>query len=190
VVLALLGLSGVRPDYTLPVATIAAGIAFLLEGAAVMMRFSKLLRETSKNRIERAEFGTGLSSEFLGGITGTVLGILALLSYHPLVLVPVSALAYGLTLMLSSGLTARLNSLELEGMEESTRFKRIAHEALSATTGLEFALGVGVIVLGIIALSGTAPMVLSLVAMLAVGISGFLAGAAVTTRMLSISKAS
>jgi hypothetical protein len=75
-------------------------------------------------------------------------------------------------------------------MEESSRFKRISHEALSATTGLEFALGVGVIVLGIIALSGTAPLVLSLVAMLAVGISGFLSGAAVTTRMLSISKAS
>ena len=185
IVLALIGLSNMYPSYMIPVATIAMGAAFLLEGGAISVRFSKLLSETSKDRLDEAEFGMGLTSEFVGGIAGVVLGILALVGLYPMVLVPVAVLVFGATLMFSSGATVRLDALELEGLEAS-RFKRISHEAVRAAAGVEFLLGLSAVILGIIALVGTVPATLSLVALLITGVSTFVTGAAISTRMLSL----
>ncbi|MEJ2695867.1 MAG: hypothetical protein P8013_04395 [Candidatus Sulfobium sp.] len=187
-VLTLIGLSGIYAGYMLPIAAIAIGSAFLIEGMAISSRFSKLLAETSKDRLEKTEFSAGLTSEYLGGATGVVLGILSLVGVYPMVLLSVALLVFGVTLMLSSGLTARLNSLETETSEESERFKRIAHEAMVASVGGELMLGLGGIALGVIALSGLLPVTLTLVGMLIVSVSAFVTGAAGTTRMLSLSR--
>ncbi len=192
IVLALLGLGGIRPHLMLPVAVIVMGAAFLFEGIAISMRFSKLLSETSQDRLEKAEFGVGLTSEYLGGITGVILGILSLLGIAPMILVPAAAIVFGLAFILSSGVTYRLDSLEIEGSEESTRVKKIAHEAVKTSAVLEYVLGVGAMVLGIIAIAGvyasTAGFVtmISLVSLLVVGLAGLVTGAAVTSRMISI----
>jgi hypothetical protein len=185
-VLTLIGLSGISPTMLLPVAVIVMGAAFLLEGGAISMRFSKLLSETSTSRFDESELGVGVTSEFLGGVAGIILGILALLRLSPMILVPAAVIVYGSTLMLSSGMTARLNALEFEGAGETTRFRKIAHEAMTAAAGVEFLLGLGAAVLGIIAVVGVYGTVLSLVALLAVAISGFVTGTAVTTRMVSL----
>jgi hypothetical protein len=186
IVLALIALSGIMPEMLLPIAVIVMGAAFLFEGGAISMRFSKLLAATSKDRFDEAELGVGVTSEFLGGVSGIVLGILSLLKLSPMVLVPVAVIVYGCTLMFSSGTTVRLNALELEGTGETTRFKRIAHEAMTAAAGVEFLIGLGTAILGIIALTGTFTSILSLVALLAIGLSGFVTGTAVTTRMVSV----
>jgi hypothetical protein len=192
IVLTLLGLGGIRPALMLPIAVIVMGAAFLSEGIALSMRFSKLLSETSKDRLERAEFGMGLTSEYLGGIIGVVLGVLSLLGVATMILVAVSAIVFGLAFILSSGVTYRLDALEIEGTEESSRFKKIAHEAVKASAVLEYALGAGATVLGIIALAGIHMAtvgfvtVISLVSLLVVGLAGLVTGAAVTSRMISI----
>ncbi len=185
-VLAIIGLAGFFPQMLPAIATMVMAAAFLLEGGAVTMRYSKLLSETSKDRFDAAEFGMGLTSEFLGGVAGGILGILALLGLYPMILVSVAVIVYGGTLMMSSGLTVRLNALALEGSEETSRFKRIAHEATRAAAGVDFLLGLAAIVLGIIALTGTLTVTLSLVALLIVGFSGLFTGAAITTRMASL----
>ena len=187
-VLAIIGLSGIYAVYMLPIATIALGVAFLIEGAAIGSRFRKLLAETSRDRLERAEFGAGLTSEFLGGAAGVTLGILSLLGVYPMVLIAIALIVFGMTLLLSSGLTARLNALESESSEESRRFKKIAHEAMTASVGTELMLGVGGVALGIIAISGILVTTLSLVGMLVIGVSAFVTGAAGTARMLSVSR--
>ncbi len=184
-VLALIGLSGIAPIGMLTVAVLVMGAAFLFEGAAVSLRFSSLLAETSKDRLDRAEFGLGITAEFLGGITGVVLGILSLFQIAPMVLIPSAVIVYGLTLVLSSGVTHRLNAVEIEGMEESTRFKRIATEATTASALLEFVLGMAAVVIGICALVGLYAG-LSLVGMLVIGAAGLLTGAAITSRMVSL----
>jgi hypothetical protein len=186
IVLAIVGLAGFFPQMLPAIATIVMAAAFLLEGGAVTMRYSKLLAETSKDRFDAVEFGTGLTSEFLGGVAGGILGILALLGLYPMILVSVAVIVFGGTLMLSSGLTARLNVLAIEGSEQTTSFKRIANEAMRAAAGVDFLLGLAAIILGIIALTGTLTVTLSLVALLIVGFSGFFTGAAVTTRMASL----
>ena len=187
-VLTLIGLSGIYAAYMLPIATIAIGAAFLVEGVAISSRFSRLLAETSRDRLERAEFSAGLTSEFLGGAAGVVLGVLSLLGVYTMVLIPVALIVFGVTLLLNSGLTARLNALESEASDESRRFKKIAHEAMTASAGSELMLGIGGVALGIIAISGILVATLSLVGMLIISVSAFATGAAATTRMLSVSR--
>ncbi len=184
-VLALIGLSGIAPAGMLAVAVLVMGAAFLFEGAAVSLRFSNLLAETSKDRLDRAEFGLGITAEILGGITGVVLGILSVFQIAPMTLIPSAVIVYGFTLILSSGVTHRLNAVEIEGMEESTRFKKIATESTTASALLEFVLGMAAVVLGICALVGLYAG-LSLVGMLVIGAAGLLTGAAVTSRMVSL----
>lgn len=187
-VLTLIGLSGIYAGYMLPIATIAIGVAFLVEGLAISTRFSRLLAETSKDRLERTEFSAGLTSSFLGGTAGVVLGILSLIGVYPMVLIPVALVVFGITLMLNSGLTARLNTLESGSSEESRSFKRIAHEAMAASAGGELMLGLGGVALGVIALSGILGVTLSLVGMLIISVSAFVTGAASTSRMLSLTR--
>jgi hypothetical protein len=187
IVLALIGLSGTS-QIMLPIAAVTAGVAFLFEGGAITQRVTRLLAEASKNRMDRSKIDIGLTAEYLGGAAGLVLGVLSLLIVSPLIrmiLLPVAVLVYGGTLMLSSGMALRLSALEIEGIVESDRFKKIANEITGSAAAVEFLLGLSSFILGIIALTGPYTMTLSLVGVLIIGVSGFVTGAAVTTRMVS-----
>ncbi len=187
VVLSIVGLSHIMPDLMLYIATLAMGAALLLEGGAVSMRFSKLLKETHSARLlQETEFGVGVSAEFLGGVAGIVFGILSLAGIVPMTLIPIAALVFGATLILGSGATVRLNALDIEGSAVPDRVKRITHEAVTAAAGVQLLLGLAGVVLGILALIGTVPQVLCLAALLVVGISGFLDAAAITARMATL----
>ncbi len=190
VVLSLIGLAGAMPYAVLSVTTIVLGIALLLEGAAISTRFSRLLAEARKTRADdEARIGMGMTSEFVAGMAGIVLGILGLLKISPMILIPTAVIAFGGTLILSSGLTLRLDTAELDLYTESTRFKRIAHEAMVAAIGVEILLGFSAVVLGIIALTSPYSLysaTLSLVAMLLIGVTGLISGAAITARMASL----
>lgn len=190
IVLVLLGLSGVMPLTLLSIAVIAMGAGFLLEGAAISMRFSKLLSESAATRERTAEgqLGVGLSAEFVGGIAGVILGILALIGISPLVLASTAVIVFGSILMLSSGFKVRFNALEFETIDRTTRFKKIAQEAMIATAGVEFILGLSVAILGILAVTGVYSLTLGLVGLLIIGITGFITGTALSARMLTLSR--
>jgi len=185
-ILALIGLGGILPEVMLPVASIAMGLALLFEGGAVATRYYKLLAGTSEGTVDRADFGMGLTSEFLGGLAGVVLGILSLLNIYPTTLMPVAVIIFGSVLMLGSVTEIRLSALESERFEESSRLRTIGHEAVTASAGAEFLLGLGGTVLGIVALAESIPVTLSLVGIIVVGISVLATGTAVTARMLSL----
>lgn len=175
IVLSLIGLSGIMRDAMLPLAVLTAGSAFLIEGGAVSMRFSDA-------RLERVDFGIGITAEFLAGVSGIVLGILSVLGLSPMLLLPVAVSVYGGALMLSD-LTMRLNNIEFKGISVTKRFKKIAHEIAMAVIGVEFLFGLGAIILGIMGFRGHDTVTLSLVATLLIGISGVVTGAAVTAKM-------
>ncbi|MFB3924844.1 MAG: hypothetical protein ACE14T_02230 [Syntrophales bacterium] len=186
VALAIIGLANILPEILLAIATICIGIAFLFEGGAVAARFSTLIRETSGGVLDAAEFGLGMTSEIVGGVAGVALGILALLGLVPLILVPAAVIVYGGTMIFTSGLASRLNNLEIESSTQNEAVRGVAREAVSAATGVELLMGIGVITLGILALVGLVPLVLSLVAVLVVGVSDFLTGTAVTAKMWNV----
>ncbi len=185
VVLAIIGLAGLYPALLAEVATICVGAALLFKGAALAARFHGLVSEISGGSATRAELGTGVSTEFMAGATGVVLGILALLNVSSSVLLSVAAIVFGGALMLSSGSTVPLARINLHPRMHDTA-RAIARDAVYGAASAEVLVGAGAIVLGILALLGYAPLTLQLVTMLAVGGAIFLAGAAISGRMLSM----
>ncbi len=184
IVLAILGLLNILPQILLPIAAIVLGAAFLFEGGTISSRFTQLLNETAKGRFENVEWGVGVTSEFLGGIATIVLGILALLHIAPAALMSIAAMVFGTTLLFGSGMNERLNHMQVPKSEEYESFREVTREAVSVATGVRILLGLGALVLGILAVSGVSWMILTFVALLCVGASDVTSGSAITARMM------
>ncbi len=182
-VLAILGLLNILPQMLLPIASIVLGAAFLVNGGAVASRFAKLLNETAKGRFETAEWNVGLTTEFIGGLAAVILGILTLLHIAPAVLMPISAIVFGATLIFGSGITARLNHLQMPKSEEYEAFREVARESVNVAMGAEILLGLSAVVLGIIAVTGIGWMTLTFVALLCIGVSNAAIGGAIMAKM-------
>lgn len=187
IVVAILGLAGVIPELMACIATIALGASMLFESGSVATRFSTLLQETTSGRtIESAELGSGMTAELLGGTGGIALGILSLLGVVPYILVPVAALLFGGSLILGSGVTARLNAIDVTWHEENETARRVVHEAVAASAGVQVLIGLGTATLGVLALVGITPLTLSLVALLGVGFADLMSGSAIGGKMLGL----
>jgi len=185
VALTIIALAGVLPGYLAAVATIAIGVALLAQGAAVAARWSKLVAETPGYEWDsRSELGSGMTAEILGGATGIVLGILALIGVAPYILIPVALLAFGGAMLVGTGATTDLGMMR--GVGNFPRLERASREVTVAASGTQLLIGIAAIVLGILALIGIDPLVLSLVGLLATGASILFSGSAVSSRMLGI----
>ncbi len=183
--LAIIGLAAFHTFWMAAIATILAGVALLFEGAAIATRFSTLMHDVSKGRLGAMELGGGMSAELLGGLAGLALGILTLAGLVPMILMPVAAIVYGVSLVLGLGAMARMNDLHIEMVCDTNESRHVARTLVKSAEGVQMLLGLGSVVLGILAIIGMAPLMLSLVAMLAVGFSSMLSGSAVGGRMLS-----
>ena len=78
VVLAIIGLAGVKPEILVAIATVVFGAALLIQGGAMLTEFA--LIETTPEA--QSSSGGGLSALFLVGFAGIVLGVLALLGVY------------------------------------------------------------------------------------------------------------
>ena len=187
VVLAIIGLAGMgnMAGYMASIATIAFGVALLAQGGAIAARWSRLLQETAPAEWDtRSELGGGMGAEFLAGGAGVVLGILGLLGMGTATLIPIAVIVFGGALLLGSGATVDLSSLS--GPAHNERFADISRQATVAASGAQVLLGIAAIVLGIIALVGIDPVVVTLVALLVLGASVLFSGTALSTRMASV----
>jgi hypothetical protein len=140
----------------------------------------------SEGRVIHGEVGGGMSAESLAGIAGIVLGILALLGVAPRALCSVALIAFGAGLLFGSVVKGRFASLHSahSGFGETTR--RIIDESIRASAGGEVLVGVGAVVLGILALLGLNSVTLVLIGFLGVGTALLLSGTAFGARMLGL----
>ena len=181
IVLAILGLADIVRPYMLPIATLVLGAALLFESGAVVARWSLLAR--SKDRGSGwPEIGGMTTAEMLGGATGIVLGILGLLGIATMTLSAAAVVVFGAVLMLGSGPASRLNALASAGRAAGEHLE-IAREVVSATASSQLMIGLAAIVLGILALVGVSAPVLTLVALLVLGLSTLMTGSAASTAM-------
>jgi len=185
-ILAIIGLAGMEPRWLLGAATIAVGVSFLIEGAAVATRLSDLLHETTEGRVQMSELGAGITGETLAGVVGIVLGILGILNVLSLVLLPIAAIVYGAALILGAGANVRLSEITIAHKESQPIARHVIRQAVLATTGFQILVGLGAVTLGIIALAQIYPLTLTLVAMLAGAGSFLLSNAAIASRMTSL----
>jgi hypothetical protein len=163
VILAVIGLAGILGNLMASIATIVIGAGILLEGWA----YGASYRQVSlANPTTGQGFGFGgpLTAEFFGGMAGIVLGILALFRTVPDMLLAVALLVYGATLLLSSLSVSqtfwRSASLTQSGAQTwSAAAPPMPHSG-------QLLVGLGAIVLGILAVIGLAQMSLILVGLL------------------------
>jgi hypothetical protein len=191
IVLAVVGLAGVRPEMMAAVATIVFGVALLVEGGAMLSEYATIvipsgLRSASIENVG----GVGLSSHFLAGAAGIVLGVLALLGIASVTLTSIALIAFGAALALSSNAVWRLHELKratllpAEG-QPVTGTEILANEMASESAGALTLAGLAAIVLGILAVSGLNPIVLTLAALIAIGATLVLTGSSLSATVVS-----
>jgi hypothetical protein len=177
VVLAILGLLGLLPLTFNAIAAIALGVALLLGGAALARRYSRLVPAAAASR-GRQEIAGALGLQAIAGVAAIVLGILALLRIDPLMLLGVTAIVLGAALVAAGGGMARL--------ARSARWLRGEGDSVYAASGWEALVGIGAVELGIMALTGHAPLTLTLVAMLCVGAAILVGGTVLASRLFGV----
>ncbi len=188
IVLGILSLVNILPLHLVSIATLVIGVALLFEGGTVAFRYWRLPAEISTGRWASMELAGGMIAEFLAGITGVVLGILAILGFIPLLLATVSVLVFGTALVLGSGLTSRLEDLEYGiELEESKRtYYRRNRLGKFTAVSVQIVFGLGAIVLGILALTGIHALMLTAIAFLVLGFSALLSGSAISNRIMHL----
>lgn len=182
VVLAIIGLAGVKPEILVAIATVVFGAALLIQGGAMLTEFA--LIETTPEA--QSSSGGGLSALFLVGFAGIVLGVLALLGVYAPVLTAVSAIAFGAALVMSSSAVWQLRtsrSIAARFHTRSPMLRVMASEVAAGSSGLQAMAGLAVILLGILAVAGIFTQGLTLIAFLVAGAAIVLTGSTLSGTM-------
>ena len=190
IVLAIIGLSGVRPEILVSIGTVVFGAALLIQGGAMLTEYAQIEMMPEANV---SASGGGLSSLFLVGVAGIVLGVLALLGVHAAILTSIAAIAFGAALLISSSavwqlLTSRSIAARFEARAPILRV--VASEVAAGSVGVQAMAGLGVIVLGILAVSGIFTASLTLVALLVAGAAIVLTGSTLSGTMIGFMRSS
>ena len=196
IVLAVLGLAGVHPQLLISIATIIFGVALLIEGGTMLTEYVRFAFPSGTHaELVDPLSGNSLSAVFLVGAAGIVLGVLAVLGIHAVVLTSIAIIAFGTALVLSSNAVWQLHTLKhaavVAGRTETMGAgEAVASQMASGSAGLQALTGLAGGVLGILALVGTnidSP-VLVLVALLVFGGAILMTGGAMTGTMMSFMK--
>jgi len=163
------------------IATILVGLALLFEGGSIAARFTNLMNQTSEGKLDSVELGAGMSAQLIGGLGVITMGILSLLGIASLELSSIAAIIAGGSVLLGSASTARMNRVKIERSGENEETRGLAHTAVSSAASVELFIGIGAVVLGILAVLGITAAQLTSIAMLAVGFSVLMGGAALSS---------
>jgi hypothetical protein len=143
------------------------------------------------NTVVEAEAGS--VAEAVGGAAAVVLAILGLLGLLPLTFNAIAAIALGVALLLGGAALARRYSRLVPAagggmarLARSARWLRGEGDSVYAASGWEALVGIGAVVLGILALTGHAPLTLTLVAMLSVGAAILIGGTVLASRLFGV----
>jgi hypothetical protein len=182
-VLAILGFTGLVPGILTSVGIIVLGGTLFLYGGFLLARSRRLVSEMEAGVYRGAEFATGAGLDFLAGAAGITLGILAVIGLGTAVLSAVAILLFGAALLFDAGTIYRLHSFQLGRSEPRPWTDRLSAWTFSS---LQAVVGIGAITLGIIALAGVVPFILTLVSVLVIGSSLIVCGMANNVRMMSV----
>jgi hypothetical protein len=165
VVLGIVGLSGFEASAAAFTATLLLGLGFLTLGYTGRMSHFFVHSRGSDTRWSATALGSGTSLAWFAGFSGVILGIAGLVFSTAFSLLGVMAVVYGLTLLGCVGLTQPGSYWEHAVGGGHRRF----FLTRDLVFGLELFIGLGAVILGILALLGYAPLMLGLVSMLAIG---------------------
>lgn len=189
-VVAIVGLTGFHSELMAAIAVIVFGAAMLIQGGTLLSEYAVVMPVVGA----AAEGGGdgGLSVMFLAGVGGIVLGILALLGISAAALTSISLIAYGAALVLSSSSVRHLFVLQSTARRVAARSgtEMLAGEMASGSAGMQLLTGLAAIVLGILAVSGARPAVLTLTGLLIVGVTFIMTGSTLSGLVMSFMRQS
>ena len=177
IALAVIALAGISAGALAAIATIVIGVGLIVQA----------FNSAAENlKIATAGAGGDLGGEVmvdvLCGVTGIVLGVLALVGVNMVHLVPSALIVFGGALILGGATSMRPRSMPLVAAGSEPRIVSVAGSA--ATGGMEVLIGIAAIVLGILSLILAGSWALVLVGLLAVGAALLLVSATFSGAML------
>lgn len=183
IALAVLSIIGILPYELTSIAAIGIGAGLLIEGSAIAIRESEILKESMGINSNSVLTG-GISAEIIGGLAGVALGVLALVGIATTTLLPVAAIVFGATLLLGSRATSRMDYLRAKSGNTGSKSSAM----LRSATGGDLLLGLGSIVLGILELVGVGgnPILLSEIAILTIAVAELWNGSAIFSKMYNL----
>jgi hypothetical protein len=194
VVLAILALAGVHREIILPIAVIVFGAALLIQGGTMLSEYASIIFPAGSTGATSEQFGVGsLSSLFLVGVAGIVLGILALLGIAPEILTAIAVIAFGSVLMLTSNAVRHLYMLQSSASRSGApraATELLAGEMASGSAGVQMLAGLASLVLGILALLGINHDILTLSALIVLGATVILTGSALSGLVIGFMRSS
>jgi len=195
IVLAIIALSGINPEALAAIATVVFAAALLILGGTMLTEYTKMSFPAGMLGPMEGTGGGGLSALFLTGAAGIVLGILSLVGIFPQMLISVAVITFGGALLLSSSSVWHLYRLKnawhrIAAQSPVSGSDILAGEMASGSAAMQCLAGLTAIVLGILAVTGNDPGVLSLVALLVLGATVLLTGSTLTAAVTSLMETS
>lgn len=182
IVLAIVGLAGMLAYTLAAIATIVVGAAILLEGGATTSGCRQIVSRMG-GQGQCWELNRGfLTAEFMGGIAGIVLGILALLGTYPATLLAAAVIVFGATFLLTGAAVSQLNWLM--GLPSHELVQETARPGAVVGSDGQLLVGLGAVVLGVLAVIGLSPLTLILVGLLSLGVAELFNGSGLGHRMM------
>lgn len=182
VVLGILGLIGIMPLVLDSVAAIALGIALVMGTIVIGTEYRRMFNKAPYRVRQRA--ADALALQILTGIGATVLGVLALLGIDSVPLLGVASIVLGAALLMTSSALSKVQSHTEEGKSEAG--EHLFPTAFNIASSWNLLVGIGGMVLGILALSGVSPVTLTLISVLSLGTGVMITGSPTVNRVFSM----
>jgi hypothetical protein len=179
IVLSILALAKLDPTLLNAIAVILAGIALLIEDGQLSSKYAHAPSYTPAYGLQASTIRDAASAGILAGISGIVLGILAILGIAAATLTAVAIVVFGAAVLLDFPARAHLSALRMMNRESSEQPAKFAFATASRANASAMLVGVALITLGVLALAGLTTSILVTVALLSLGAYLFLQNAAV-----------
>lgn len=157
IILAIVALTGVHAEAILSIAVIVFGVTLLIQGGTVLSEHEAAKSPVGTASASPERFGVeGLSTLFVVGAAGIVLGILALAGVAPETLTAVSVIAFGSALLLSCNSIRHLSLAQASSSRSGaprTGVEMLSGEMASGSAGVQMLAGLAAVVLGVVALA-------------------------------------
>ena len=181
IVLAVIALAGTLSGALASIVTIVVGIGLLVQAFNSAAENSKVM---AANAAPIPDPGGEMVVDGLSGITGIILGVLALVGINAPYLVASALIVFGGALFLSGAISLPPRAWQRTAASGQTQV--VFYHGSAAASGVEILIGIAAIVLGILSLIFVGSWVLALVGFIAVGASLLMVSATFSGTMMRL----
>jgi hypothetical protein len=168
IVLAVIALAGISATALASIVTIVIGVGLMVQAFNSAAERSKAIPASLASSAQSAELGGEVMVDLIAGLTGVVLGVLALVGINSAHLIPAALIIFGGALLLSGAIEMMPRTVPIANTSGG-QVQIASYQGSAATGGLEIMVGIAAIVLGILSLIFMASWVLVLVGFIAIG---------------------